>query len=128
MKQLSRGDFIAAWGGIASLQLSLPAVWTEARQRGFSASDLARWMSAAPSALCGLDRHKGTLAAGHDADLVVWRPDETFVVRGASLRHRHALTPYEGRRLSGVVHETFLRGETIWSAGEIRREGRGRLL
>jgi allantoinase len=116
-KRLDDGDFLAAWGGIASLQLALPVVWTAARARGHTLVDLARWMSAAPARLAGLDGRKGAIAAGRDADLVVFDPDATFRVDPASLHHRHPVTPYAGRMLHGVVLETWLRGRTIHDRG-----------
>ena len=109
MKELDRGDFAAAWGGISSVQLGLPAVWTAARARGFGLADVVAWMSAAPARLAGLTG-KGAIAAGRDADLVAFAPDEDFVVDPGALLTRHRLTPYAGRRLSGVVRRTWLRG------------------
>jgi allantoinase len=106
--ELKKGDFASAWGGIASLQFTLPAVWTEARKRGHTIADVARWTSEAPSRLASLDR-KGTIVPGKDADLVVWNPDAAFVVE--NVLHRHALTPYRGRTLTGVVEQTYVRGE-----------------
>ncbi|WP_236653417.1 allantoinase AllB [Streptacidiphilus melanogenes] len=106
------GDFAAAWGGIASLQLGLPAIWTEARHRGHSLSDVVRWMSAGPAALVGLAT-KGAIAAGMDADLVAFDPDAAFTVDPSGLHHRHPVTPYAGRSLSGVVRTTWLRGEPV---------------
>jgi allantoinase len=113
MKMRERGDFLAAWGGIASLQLSLAATWTEASRRGFGIEDLARWMSAAPARLAGLEHRKGAIAPGRDADLVIWDPDAEFTVDPARLHHRHKLTPYAGRRLRGAVRETWLSGEPV---------------
>ncbi len=110
MKELGGGDFGAAWGGISSLQLGLPVMWTHARERGFSLSDVARWMAEQPARLAGLPA-KGRIAPGYDADLCVFAPDESFVVDPARLHHRHAVTPYAGRRLTGTVRSTFLRGE-----------------
>jgi allantoinase len=124
MKQKSTGDFFAAWGGIASLQLSLPVVWTEAKRRGFKEEDIARWMAAIPARLAGLSGQKGKIAPGYDADFVVWDPAEEFTVRSEDLHHRHKLTPYAGRRLCGVVKETYLRGRPISSA----RQPAGRIL
>ena len=111
-KHLASGDFGTAWGGIASLQLSLPAVWTAARARGHRLADLARWMAEGPAALAGLPG-KGRIAVGADADLCVFAPDASFVVDPARLRHRHPVTPYAGRTLTGVVRSTWLRGREV---------------
>jgi allantoinase len=112
LKRLDSGDFGAAWGGIASLQLSLPAVWTAARERGYRLAEVARWMAERPAALAGLGG-KGRIAVGGDADLCVFAPDETFVVDPGRLHHRHPVTPYAGRRLAGVVRASFLRGRRV---------------
>jgi allantoinase len=122
MKDLGRGDFGAAWGGISSLQLGLPVVWTQARGRGFSLGDVANWMAQQPARLAGL-RRKGRIAPGYDADFCVFAPDESFTVDPARLHHRHPVTPYAGHRLRGVVRGTFLRGEPAGAAPP-----RGRLL
>lgn len=114
MKCSETGDFTRAWGGISSLQLSLPALWTQARQRGYSLEKLAEWMCRGPARLAGLDEHKGLLTAGHDADLVVWNPDASFLVQPEKLHHRHKLTPYAGQTLHGVVEATFLRGVQVY--------------
>jgi allantoinase len=115
MKLKATGDFFAAWGGIASLQLSLPVVWTEAGARGFKEEHIARWMAAFPAKIAGLSGKKGEIAPGCDADFVVWDPVEEFTVDAASLHHRHKLTPYAGRRLCGVVKKTYLRGRLVSS-------------
>jgi allantoinase len=128
LKLRDAGDFISAWGGISSLQLRLPIVWTEARRRGFSALDLARWLCAAPAALVGLQNRKGTLAAGYDADVVIWDASKSFRVEGEKLHHRHKLTPYEGRELAGFVERTFLRGKQIYIAGNITDRPLGELI
>jgi allantoinase len=116
-KHLDDGDFLAAWGGISSLQLALPLVWTAARARGHTLADVARWMCAAPARLAGLGGRKGAIAAGPDADLVLLDPDATFRVDPASLQHRHPVTPYAGRMLHGVVLETWLRGRRVHDRG-----------
>jgi allantoinase len=109
LKSPATGDFGDAWGGIASLQLGLSAVWTAARRRGRALDDVARWMAAAPAALASLPA-KGRLAPGCDADLVAFDPDETWTVDPARLHHRHPVTPYAGRTLTGRVRQTWLRG------------------
>lgn len=112
LKRLDTGDFGAAWGGIAGLQLGLPAVWTQARQRGFTLSDVVRWMASAPADLVGLAR-KGRIKPGYDADFCAFTPDDAFVVDAGTLRHRNPITAYHGRPLAGVVQGTWLRGNEI---------------
>lgn len=128
LKSLETGDFLSAWGGISSLQLSLPAVWTEARERGATPSDLSRWMCEAPSQLAGLEANKGRIAPGYDADLVIWDPDESFVVDAETLYHRHKITPYDGMRMYGTVKQTFLRGQSVFRSGSVTAEAPGRWL
>ncbi|MFH8437431.1 allantoinase AllB [Streptomyces sp. NPDC018007] len=123
---LKTPDFASAWGGISSLQLGLPAIWTEARRRGHSLDDVARWMSAAPAELAGLTR-KGAIEAGRDADFAVLAPEATFTVDPAELFHRNQVTAYAGKTLHGVVRSTWLRGARIASDG-VLAEPVGRLL
>jgi allantoinase len=128
MKALDTGDFFAAWGGIASLQLLLPAVWTGARSRQFPLEQLAAWLASGPARLAGLDGRKGVLAPGADADMVVWDPDASFVVDAAALHHRHPITPYDGRRLYGVVRQTWLRGELVYDGTARHRADAGQIV
>ncbi|WP_069812463.1 allantoinase AllB [Streptomyces sp. TP-A0874] len=127
LKRPDTGDFATAWGGISSLQLGLPAVWTEARRRGRGLADVARWMSGGPAALAGLD-HKGAIEVGRDADFTVLAPEQTFTVDPAELHHRNPITAYAGRTLHGVVRSTWLRGREIAAAGAVHPEPAGRLL
>lgn len=121
------GDFFAAWGGIASLQLGLPAVWTVAAEHGAGLLELTRWMCSAPATLVGLQRRKGHIASGRDADLVVWDPGASFDVEPRLLQHRHPVTPYAGRRLRGMVRATYLRGRLVYRDG-VFAPPRGELL
>jgi allantoinase len=128
LKLREEGDFFAAWGGIASLQLRLPAVWTLARERGHPPERLAQWLCEGPARLVRLADRKGRIAAGCDADLVVWDPDQEFLVEPSMLRHRHGTTPWLGRTLAGVVEATYLRGERIYARGEPDPPARGHSL
>jgi allantoinase len=128
MKHCESGDFLRAWGGIASLQLSLPAMWTTAEPRGFSLDLMAKLLCAGPARLAGLSERKGTIAPGCDGDFVVWNPAAEFTVEADKLHHRHPLTPYAGRRLRGTVTATYLRGEKIFADNGITGAPAGRIL
>ncbi|MDH2413074.1 allantoinase AllB [Nocardioides sp. CER19] len=125
LKRRGGGDFGQAWGGIASLQLGLPAVWTGARERGLPLVDVAGWMATAPARRVGLE-HKGRIALGADADLVRFAPEEQFTVDVAALRHRNPISAYAGRSLHGVVRQTWLRGVAVDGEprGQLLRRGR----
>jgi len=116
LKAIEAGDFVAAWGGVSGLQLALPVVWTEAAARGHSLLDIARWMAAGPARLAGL-AHKGAIAAGRDADLVVFDDAAQTTVTPESLHHRHRVTPYAGETLRGAVVATYLRGHRVAEQG-----------
>jgi allantoinase len=123
VKSVDTGDFGTAWGGIAGVQLGPRAVWTGARRRGHGLADLARWVATGPADHAGLP-HKGRIAVGADADLVVFDPESSSVVEAATLAHRHPLTPYAGRTLDGAVLATYLRGRRV----DGDRPARGQLL
>ncbi|WP_250036786.1 allantoinase AllB [Paractinoplanes maris] len=118
LKQRDTGDFAAAWGGIASVQLGLPVIWTAARARGLALADVAEWMARRPADLVGLHT-KGRIAVGADADLVAFDPEDTFVVEPARLHHKNPVTPYAGQKLHGIVRTTWLRGHAV--TGETAR-------
>jgi allantoinase len=128
LKRREEGDFLQAWGGISSLQLRLPVMWTEAGERGHTLGRLSRWLSREPARLAGLGGRKGRIAEGFDADLVVWNAEESFRVEPSMLHHRHRLTPYAGRTLRGVVEETYVRGELIYDRGNFSASPKGTLL
>ncbi len=121
LKKIAEGDLAAAWGGIASLQLLVPALWTGLRRRGGGLADLSRLLSFAPAARLGLKGRKGAIVLGGDADLVALDPEASFTVDAAALRHRHKITPYQGRTLDGIVERTWLRGHLVYD----RRRGHG---
>jgi allantoinase len=125
MKRVGEGNFRNAWGGIASLSVALPLMWTEAHKRGFTLLDLARWMAAEPARLAGCDARKGQITAGHDADFVVFDPDREFILTEDRLHYRHPVSPYLGETLRGVVKATYLRGRPVFADGEFPGEPRG---
>jgi allantoinase len=126
MKRLDAGSFREAWGGIASLSLGLPVVWTKAVENGFGLAGVARWMAAQPAALAGIAARKGRIAPGFDADLVVFSPEETFTVSEGDLYFRHPVSPYAGERLRGRVLRTYLRGQLLFAEGRFVGEPAGR--
>ncbi|MBA3482248.1 MAG: allantoinase AllB [Pirellulales bacterium] len=128
MKCLDANDWQRAWGGISSLQLTLPIVWRGACSRMVPLAKLSEWLSSNPARLVGLDDRKGRLAAGFDADLCVWDPSEEWTVRGEELQHRHKVTAYEGERLLGRVKRTYVRGLLVYDDGEFPAGPIGHLL
>jgi len=129
LKHLDTGNLQRAWGGIASLQLTLSIMWTMARQwPGVDFTDLVTWLSRRPAALVGLGDKKGSLAPGYDGDLIVFDPLVEFAVTPVNLHHRHPVTPYEGHRLWGRVDKTFLRGHKVFDAGRFDEAPRGAAL
>jgi allantoinase len=128
MKRLSERSFRTAWGGIAGLSLALPVMWTEASGRGFTLSDIARWMAEGSARLAGCETRKGRIAKGFDADFVVFEPEAEFIATEGLLHYRHRVSPYLGEKLRGVVKGTYLRGDCIFSVGEFPGEPKGREL
>jgi len=126
MKQLESGSFKTGWGGIASLSVALPVMWTEAQARGCTLRDIVRWMAEGPAKLAGCAASKGRIAAGMDADFVVFDPEAEFVVTQERLHYRHRVSPYMGEKLRGVVKATYLRGRAACGDGEFPGEPFGR--
>jgi len=119
LKKVETGDLTQAWGGIASLQLGLPIVWTRAKEKGFKLTDLVKWMSKQTAQLVNLGDRKGTIAVGYDADLVIWDPEESFKVDPINLYMKNKGTPYKEEKLFGVVKATLLRGQKIYDKGKL---------
>lgn len=128
LKQLASGDFARAWGGVASLQLGLPAVWSGAKQRGYSLDQVARWMSGTPARIAGLGMRLGAIEPGRIANLVIWNPEAEVLVNPKLLHHRHKITPYAGLTLRGSVESTWLRGSRIYHGSEFGAPASGEIL
>lgn len=119
MKRAEEARFDLAWGGIASLSVALPVIWSECRARGLSLDHLVRWMSSAPAALAGIGGRAGALVAGRDANFVVFDTDAAFMVEAGRLHYRHTVSPYLGESLHGVVCRSYLRGEVVFANGSV---------
>ncbi len=126
MKRTEEGRFDRAWGGIAGLSVALPVIYTECIRRGFGLEEIARWMSAAPAALAGISAKAGALAAGREANFIVFDTDASFEVTSDGLHFRHAISPYVGETLRGVVKATYLRGEAVYQDGSFAESPTGR--
>jgi allantoinase len=128
MKLREGGRWDRAWGGIASLGLALPVLWTAMSRRGFGIESIAKWMAREPARLAGCAGGKGELMIGADADFVVFDPDEVWTVAPEKLHFRHKISPYLGAELRGRVKETWLRGECVFRDDAFAGEPRGREL
>ncbi len=128
LKLKEQGNFMQAWGGIASLQFGLPVMWTNAKERGFTLKDITNWMSQRPAELAGLSHRKGELKVGYDGDVVIWNPEASFVVEPGIIQHKHKLTPYNGRKLYGVVEAVYVRGQEVYQRGQFSERPPGQLL
>ena len=128
LKNLEVGDFEKAWGGISSIQFTLPVIWTECKTRGYSMDQLINWMSKQPAKFIGKDQQKGQISPGFDADLVCWNPDKKYIIQKEAIHHKNKLTPYEGESLYGVVNATFLRGQKVYKNGEFLGDPKGKII
>jgi allantoinase len=128
MKRFAEGNFQTAWGGIPGLSVALPVIYTEARARGFSLTDIARWMAEAPAKLVGCQLRKGRIAAGYDADLVIFDEASEFLVTPERLHHRHSFSPYLGEQLKGEVKATYVRGRLVFADNAFHGKPEGREL
>jgi len=114
LKHIDSGDLEKAWGGISALQFGLPLIWSEAKERGFSLVDLARLMSTETAKFAGLDSVKGKIAVGLHADFLVFDPNQSYIITNEMIKHRHHITPYAGRLVTGQVLHTFVRGHHVY--------------
>ncbi len=128
LKEIESGNFKKAWGGIAGLQFSLPVMWTEMRQRGFSLANISNLMSTQVADFIQLKTTKGKIEKGFDADLVVWNPNKKFKVTTEMIQHRHKITPYVGLELYGTVEQTFVNGVKVFNHGKFLHLNQGKIL
>ena len=130
MKRREEGRWDQAWGGISSLGLALPVMWTALERRGSNVPEgmerIGSWMGAKAAQLAGLSGRKGVLAPGADADFAIFDPDAAWTVAPEHLHFRHKLSPYLGAALHGRVLQTWLRGEQVFSAENFIGQPRGK--
>ncbi|VVD03594.1 unnamed protein product [Leptidea sinapis] len=126
--ELKGTNNLEAWGGISSVQFGLSLFWTQAYSRGLDLRTICKYLCGGPAHLIGLEKQKGAIAVGHDADLIFFNPNETFIVTQNIIRHKNKLTPYIGKELRGVVKKTYLRGQLIYGDGDIIGNPKGQLL
>ena len=119
LKHIDTGDIENAWGGISSLQFGLSIIWTEAQQRSYSLLDVINWMATEPANFAGLGDRKGQIACGYDADIVVFDPKTSYQIDPKMIKYRHKITPYEGRKVSGIVKRTYVRGQLVYSDNQL---------
>jgi allantoinase len=128
LKELLSGDFMKAWGGIASVQFALPVLWTVAKKHNCSLTDIAKWLCEKPSELIGKQNSKGKIAKGFDADIIIWNPEAKFTVTENIIHHKHKITPYLNEELFGVVNQTFLAGEKVFEEERFLQLNRGKTI
>jgi allantoinase len=120
--------FSDAWGGIASLQVSLPAVWTKAKKKGIGIDKVSKWMSSNTAKLVGLDKYIGTIEEGKYADFTIFNPEESFIVEPDSLYHKNKISAYHHEELFGKVYTVFLNGEKIFNEGKFSTVPKGKII
>ena len=128
LKEIESGNFKKAWGGIAGLQFSLPAVWTKAREKNISVEQIPKWLCENPAKFIGLQNSKGKIQRGFDADIVIWNPEKNFIVEEKIIQHRHKITPYLNLELTGVVEQTYVSGKKVFDDNEFKYLNSGRIL
>lgn len=128
LKEIESGDFMKAWGGIASVQFALPVLWTAAKKRKATFSDITKWLCENPAKLIGKENSKGKIARGFDADFAVVNDEKEFVVTTGIIQHKHKLTPYLNEKLLGVVEQTYLAGKQVYEAGRFLELNRGNII
>jgi allantoinase len=117
LKEIESGNLKKAWGGIASIQFSLAIIWTEAQKRGFSLEEIGKLVSSNIASFLKLENSKGKIAEGMDADLVIWNPEEEFIVREEEIHYKHKISPYMNQKLKGKIKETFIAGKKVFKNG-----------
>lgn len=128
LKKIDSGNLKEAWGGIASIQFSLPVVWTAGQKRNLELNKLASLMSANVAKFIGFGNTKGQLKIGYDADIVVWNPEENFTVKSNDIHYRHKISPYVGEKLKGVVKQTYIGGKKVFENGNFLSLPQGKVL
>lgn len=128
LKELSGGNFMQAWGGIASIQFALSSLWTAAKKRNCTLNDLAKWLCENPAKLIGKQASIGKIQKGYDADFIIWDPEKTFTVTESIIQHKHKITPYLNEELFGIVEEVFLKGSKVFEKNQYVQLNKGNVI
>ena len=78
-----------------------------------------------PAQFLNLHHRKGFLKHGYDADFVIWNPNEEFIVSENAIFHKHKVTPYLNRPLSGKVLQTFVNGNKVFEKNHFYHKNAG---
>ncbi|UEG48710.1 allantoinase AllB [Ferruginibacter lapsinanis] len=128
LKELQSGNFMKAWGGIASLQFALPVLLTAAKKRNYAITDVVKWLCENPAKLIDKQNTKGKITKGFDADLIVVDDENTFIVTEKIIQHKHKVTPYLNEELYGIVKRTFLGGIEVYKDGNFTALNEGKII
>ena len=125
LKKVEDGDFIKAWGGIAGLQMMLPASWTALKEM-ITLEEFIPMLTSRPAEFLKLEKQKGAISVGLDADFVIWSPEEKFIVSEDDIYYKHKANPYSGRPMFGMVRCTIVNGINVYQDKQIINKNAGK--
>lgn len=129
-EEKSAPDYNSAPQGIPSIEALVPVMIDAGITGRLPIEQAVGLMTAEPAKLFGLFPHKGAVAPGSDADIVLIDPQETRTLSSDSFMSRSARSAvaYDGLRLRGRVTRTILRGRTVSLNGAVIGQPRGRFV
>jgi dihydropyrimidinase len=126
----ARTSFRWVPNGIPGVEVRLPILFSKGVNEGrITINEFVALTSTNHAKIYGLYPHKGSIAPGFDADIVVWDPKRRETIRQDIMHHGSDYTPYEGLSVTGWPVMTILRGKVVAEEGKILGEkGDGRFL
>jgi allantoinase len=122
-------DFFQVWGGISGCQSLLQLLLTDGYyERQLPLPTIVSLTSASIADRFALGPHKGRVAIGAEANLILLDLQESSVLHTDDLYYRHPHSPYVGKTMRGRIHRTLLRGNTIFLDGQFAPDIRGTLI